>query len=61
MKRREKKRKEGREEDIGGKKKKRKMAREDKTRREHDLIFHFSIKYSYGSWSKIISEQDHNS
>ena len=37
------------------------MARENKIRREYDLIFHFFIKCSYGLWSKIISEKDHNS
>ena len=57
--RKEKKRGKRREEAIGGKKGKEKS--ENKIRREYDLIFHFSIKYSYGSWSKIISEKDHNS
>ena len=64
MKRREKSRKEkknGKRRGHRRKKRKRKMAREKKIRREYDLIFHFSIKYSYGSWSKIISEKDHNS
>ena len=63
MKRREKSRKEKKrgKRRGHGRKKKKKMARENKIRREYDLIFHFSIKYSYGSWSKIISEKDHNS
>ena len=64
MKRREKSRKEKkrgkrREEAIGGKKGKEKKI--NKIRKEYDLIFHFSIKYSCGLWSKIISEKDHNS
>ena len=46
-------------EDIEGKKGKEK--RENKIRREYDLIFHFSMKYSYGLWIKIIPEKDHNS